>query len=52
MTNLGKEDYSVSKGSKIAQLLIQPITTVDVIEVDTLSETVRGENGHGSTGVL
>jgi dUTP pyrophosphatase len=50
MANLGDRDFSVEKGMKIAQLLIQPILEVTVINVDKLGETSRGENGFGSTG--
>jgi dUTP pyrophosphatase len=35
---------------KIAQLLIQPVVTVEVVETEDLEETSRGENGFGSTG--
>ena len=50
MINLGKEPYVVEKGMKIAQMLIQPVQEVDVIEADALDDTARGENGFGSTG--
>jgi len=49
--NTSKEDYFIKKGSKIAQLLIQPITTAEVEEVQELSETQRGAKGFGSTGL-
>ena len=37
-------------GDKIAQLIILPYPEVSYIEVEGLSETDRGENGHGSSG--
>ena len=37
-------------GDKIAQLVIIPYPEVSYTEVETLSETDRGENGHGSSG--
>ena len=37
-------------GDKIAQLIILPYPEVSYTEVETLSETDRGENGHGSSG--
>lgn len=40
----------IERGDRIAQLVIAPVATVDVVEVDELSETVRGSNGFGSTG--
>ena len=35
---------------KIAQLIIMPYPHIELVEVDKLSETERGEGGHGSTG--
>ena len=37
-------------GDKIAQFIILPYPEVSYTEVETLSETDRGENGHGSSG--
>ena len=37
-------------GDKIAQLIILPYPEVSYTEVEELSETDRGTNGHGSTG--
>lgn len=50
MANLSDEPFSIEKGMKIAQLLIQPVVVVEVIEVEDLEATPRGENGFGSTG--
>ncbi len=47
--NLGGEDFSVDMGMRIAQLLIIPVTCVNVNEA-SLDETTRGEKGWGSTG--
>ena len=44
------EKITIEKGNKIAQLIITPILTPDVIIVDTLSNTERGSDGFGSTG--
>ena len=41
----------ITKGAKIAQLIIQPLPTVAVVEVDELDDTDRGVGGFGSTGV-
>lgn len=41
----------ITKGAKIAQLIIQPLPTVEVEEVDELDDTDRGDGGFGSTGV-
>jgi dUTP pyrophosphatase len=37
-------------GDRIAQLVIMPVPLVQFVEVDELSETERGTEGHGSTG--
>jgi dUTP pyrophosphatase len=51
MINLGKEPFPIKTGMKIAQLLIQPVAAVAVIESETLDGTSRGEGGFGSTGL-
>ena len=38
-------------GDRIAQAMLVPIPRVELVEVEELSETVRGEGGFGSTGV-
>jgi dUTP pyrophosphatase len=43
-----KNDYNV--GDRVCQIMIIPHPTVELIEVDELSETERGEGGFGSTG--
>jgi dUTP pyrophosphatase len=48
--NLGKEEYVFEKGHKVLQMLIQPVEILDIIEVEELSDTSRGEDGFGSTG--
>ena len=48
--NTTKQPYEIKKGDKIAQLLIQPIATAEIQEVQELSKTSRGNNGFGSTG--
>jgi dUTP pyrophosphatase len=50
LINLGKEPFIISKGMKIAQMLIQPVECVDVAESAELDDTSRGEGGFGSTG--
>lgn len=49
--NTGYDDLIIKKGQKIAQVLIQPIVSAEIKEVEELSETVRGENGFGSSGL-
>jgi len=51
MINLGAAPFALKKGMKIAQMLVQPVASVSVVEVDTLDDTARGEGGFGSTGL-
>lgn len=44
-------NLSFKRGERIAQLIIQPLPTVEVEEVDELDDTDRGDGGFGSTGV-
>ncbi|CAO3639654.1 unnamed protein product [Cunninghamella echinulata] len=48
--NFSKEDYQVSQGDRIAQLIIERIYTPEVVEVSDLDATERGAGGYGSTG--
>jgi dUTP pyrophosphatase len=41
---------TIRKGDRIAQLVIQPVATVEVVDVTALDSTARGEGGFGSTG--
>lgn len=43
--------YTVPKGTKIAQLIIQPLPNITIVETEELSDTCRGNNGFGSSGV-
>ena len=50
LVNLGSDTVTVERGDRIAQLVVAPVVRVDVIEVDALSETPRGDGGFGHTG--
>jgi dUTP pyrophosphatase len=50
MVNLENEPFVIEKGMKIAQLLVQPVAEVKVVEAEELENTSRGEEGFGSTG--
>lgn len=39
-----------TRGERIAQLVLAPVTRLPIVEVDELSDTIRGTNGFGSTG--
>lgn len=49
--NHSTEPQTVSKDERIAQMVITPYITAEFEEADTLSDTVRGDGGFGSTGV-
>lgn len=46
-----REPFKVSRGDKIAQLVIQAVVTADFEAVESLDETARGAGGFGSSGV-
>lgn len=50
LINLGEEDFLIERGERIAQMVISPIIQPQIQEVQTLSDTSRGEGGFGSTG--
>ena len=50
LQNSGKEDYTISPGDRIAQLMITPVVQAQVRLVAELDETERGAGGFGSTG--
>ena len=43
-------DVDIKRGDKIAQLVLQPVVTPEIEEVEQLTESARGEGGFGSTG--
>ena len=51
LINLGDEDFVITRGMRIAQMVIAPVTQVRVVETTEASETTRGAGGFGSTGV-
>ncbi|MDQ3932431.1 MAG: dUTP diphosphatase [Actinomycetota bacterium] len=51
LVNLGREQVSIPRGSRIAQLLLQRVGLALVLETDSLDATVRGDGGFGSTGL-
>ena len=50
MQNLGPQAVTLMRGERIAQLIFARFEAPEVLEVDELSETERGEGGFGSTG--
>ena len=50
LVNLGAEPFTVTRGMRIAQLLIAPFVQAAPVEVESLDDTARGAGGFGSTG--
>jgi dUTP diphosphatase len=51
LINLGREPFTVEHAMRIAQMVIAPVATATVIEVEELTQTARGAGGFGSTGI-
>lgn len=50
LINLSREEQTINAGDRIAQIIIQKFESVEFVEQNVLSESIRGTNGHGSTG--
>lgn len=50
--NAGGQPFVVENGMRIAQLVVMPRFPVQLVKVNQLDETERGEGGFGSTGVV
>ena len=50
LINLSENDFVINSGDRIAQLVIAKCEQMEVVEVETLSETERGAGGFGHTG--
>ncbi len=48
--NHGDADFKVNNGDRIAQMILTPVIKMELEETDKLPETLRGEDGFGSTG--
>jgi dUTP pyrophosphatase len=51
LVNLGTEPFVISRGIRIAQLVIAPISHVKLVESASLDWTARSVGGFGSTGI-
>jgi len=49
LINLGKEDFTVERGMRIAQMVVAPVTMITWDKTDELPATQRGSGGFGST---
>lgn len=50
LVNLSQEPFTLRRGDRVAQLVVAPVTHVQLQEVSVLDATSRGEGGFGSTG--
>ena len=50
LINLGKDDFVIKNGDRIAQMVISPVIKTEFEIVDELPNTLRGLGGFGSTG--
>ncbi len=50
LMNFSKEKFEISRGDRIAQLILSKVYTADIIETNDLNESKRGEGGFGHTG--
>lgn len=50
LVNLSQEPFTLRRGDRVAQLVVAPVTAVELREVEVLDSTSRGAKGFGSTG--
>ncbi len=51
LVNLSQDSFTVHPGERVAQLVVVRYEQADLVSVDVLDETERGEGGYGHTGV-
>ncbi len=51
LVNLGEAPFLVTRGLRIAQMVVAPVTTATLVEVEDVAETGRSGAGFGSTGL-
>ncbi len=49
--NAGPEPFAVQRGMRVAQMVIAPVMQAELVEVERLPDTARGDGGFGHTGV-
>jgi dUTP pyrophosphatase len=50
LVNLGEEPFTITRGSRIAQMILAEVKRAKWLEVENLEESQRGAGGFGSTG--
>jgi dUTP pyrophosphatase len=51
LVNWGPEPFVITRGLRVAQIVVAPVTVATLVEADDLNETVRSGSGFGSTGL-
>jgi dUTP pyrophosphatase len=51
LLNNGSRDFTITRGMRVAQMVLAAVTIINPIEVDDLEETERATGGFGSTGL-
>lgn len=51
LVNLGDEDFEITRGMRIAQMIVAPVMQVRLVEATGIGATERGAGGFGSTGI-
>lgn len=50
LCNVGNKPYTIEPNERIAQMVVMPVSVMDIQEVSALESTQRGTGGFGSTG--
>ena len=48
--NHGNKEFTINNNDRIAQMILTPVVKMELEEIESLPETIRGEGGFGSTG--
>ena len=48
--NHGNKEFTINNGDRIAQMILTPIVKIELEEIESLPDTIRGDGGFGSTG--
>ena len=48
--NHGNKDFIINNSDRIAQMILTPVVKMELEEIESLPETIRGDGGFGSTG--
>lgn len=52
LINLGKEDFEINFRERIAQIIITEHSKINLIKSEDIKDTLRGDGGYGSTGII